>query len=237
MGRELNRPAIVGHRANSLRRLLRYVLDEIDFIEIDVQYDGMMKQHIVRHPPEEIWKISTTYNRPGWLSKLYSTLYIRGYIPLEGFLDIVSTHLRGNIKGIMLDIKTPAKDDELERSLEEYIEQFQIYITSKNHMIIESLNLNNIEKLVTLTERLYKPWIYLSQLDIDGVSIDHRILDSEYLDELRELDLDIAIWTVNEMPSLEKLLRKDIDMIISDIPGKVRYIAQRMVDGAEIDRK
>ena len=229
----MSRLAIVGHRANSLRRLLRYVLDEIEYIEIDVQYDDVMKRHIVRHPPEEIWKISASQNRAGWLSKLYSTLYIRGYIPLEGFLDVMSTHLGGNVKGILLDIKNPARYDMLSDSIQRYIDQFQVYITSKNHMIIQNLDLDGVKKFVTLMERLYNPGEYLSSLDIEGVSIDHRTIDGKYIDELKDLGLDIAVWTVNDMTSLENLLKEDIDLIISDIPGKVRYIAQRISGGIE----
>ncbi len=225
----MSRPVIVGHRANSLRKLVRYILDGVEYIEIDVQYDEHIGRHIVRHPPEEIWRITTSNNKSGWLSRLYTTLYIKGYIPLDNFLDIMTTHLKGSIEGILLDIKDPSQHEELRNTIEIYKGEFKLYITSKNHLTIHRLDVKAVKRFVTLMERLYNPENYLSNLDIDGVSIDYRVLDNEYIRELERLGLDIAIWTVNDISNIERLVREDIQIFISDTPGKVRYATERLL--------
>ncbi len=229
MGRELSRLVIVGHRANSLRKLVRYILDGVEYIEVDVQYDELIGRHIVRHPPDEVWRITTSNNKSRWLSRLYTTLYIKGYIPLENFLDIMTTYLYGSIKGILLDIKDPSQDGELRNTIDTYKDELKLYITSKNHLTIQRLDIRDIKRFVTLMERLYNPENYLSDLDIDGVSIDYRVLDNGYIKELERLGLDIAVWTVNDISSIERLVREGISMIISDVPGKVRYTAEKLL--------
>lgn len=219
----MSKPIVMGHRANSLRSLVRYVLEDIEAIEVDVTYDISLKSNVVRHPRDEFLRLDSGEAGRSWISKLYSSLYLKGYIKLSDFLKVIDENLRGRIKYVMLDLKTGVDLRDLSKLIMNYVDKYEVFISSKYHPYLVDLDRGlKIYRLATLDERPYNPVSYLDSKYFEGVSINYSYIDNQLLEELHRLDMIVAVWTVNDMRSLSDL--EDYpDILISDYPWKIRY--------------
>ncbi len=214
---------IVGHRANSLRKLLRYILEDIDSIEVDVSYDLKIGKPIIRHPPEHGRKFKISTEGRGWLSKVYSTLYLQGYIHLDKFLNIIDEYLYDKLEYIILDIKHDVRYIDISDLLLDYSYSFKLIVTSKDHEYISQIKESNkLIKFITITEKLYNPKSYIDNLQVDGVSLDYRYADNYSIYTYKLNGLKTALWTVNNPKAITDFDMKYVDMIISDYPYRIK---------------
>jgi glycerophosphoryl diester phosphodiesterase len=55
-----------------------------------------------------------------------------------------------------------------------------------------------------------------------------RELDGAQLDEAKSLGLRVIVWTVNEVPDMEKLIVLGVDGIITDYPDRLREVTRKL---------
>ncbi len=218
-------PIIMGHRANSLRRLVRYVMEDIDAIEFDVYYEPVHTRYIVRHPKNDRFELNPgNISRNTWVSNLFTSLYLKGYIKFSDFMLILSKYLSNKIRYIMIDLKNYMDVEGFIDIINRYASDFEIYISTKIHPLLSEISDQpRISKLATISERLYEPARYLESLGVDGVSLEYQYAENDYLSDLKDNGYLVALWTVNNSIEISHIDLPYPDIIVSDVPWRLRW--------------
>lgn len=71
----------------------------------------------------------------------------------------------------------------------------------------------------------------LKLLDVDFVSPHHKLVTWDYMLRMRILKKKVYVWTVNDEKIIKKLLAKNVDGIITDVPDKAIAIRDAYYKG------
>lgn len=71
----------------------------------------------------------------------------------------------------------------------------------------------------------------LKLLDVDFVSPHHKLVTWDYMLRMRILKKKVYVWTVNDEKIIKKLLAKQVDGIITDVPDKALAIRDAYYKG------
>ncbi|MBK8845097.1 MAG: glycerophosphodiester phosphodiesterase [Bacteroidetes bacterium] len=72
-----------------------------------------------------------------------------------------------------------------------------------------------LDKKVTIEETLEQ-----NKINPVAISIWHKLLDEKFRDEIRNCNLDLLCWTVNEPEDIHRVMNLKVDGIISDYPER-----------------
>lgn len=213
-------PIIVGHRANSFRRLNKYLSMNVPIIEIDVirSDDDIMLQHI--REEEEI--IKGIHKREGLIRAL-SDIYLR---LLYKYRLIDALRLVNGRAGIMIDLKNRNMAQKTVEIIKKSNFSGEIFITSKYHGELREIKklLPTVKALITLLEQPVDLVEYLKEINVDGVSMVFAFIDKEIIEELHKNNYVVAVWTINDVNLAKYLASINVDMIVTDIPEKMMRI-------------
>ncbi len=218
------RPLIVGHRANSIRKLYRYLSAGVDVIEFDVAYDEALGDLAVYHVIEE--KELTRSIRRSYVRQVLSLreiFYILDYYwrrlnrrtRLSEMLSVLDSGV-----GIMIDLKTRGTADMLLEILKSRKLRGEVYVSSKYHKDLRRVKVEmpEVKTLVTLREQPVNIASYIERAEADGASIDFAFADEDLVREMHSKGYKVAVWTVND-PSVARYIASiGVDMIITDKP-------------------
>ncbi len=96
-------------------------------------------------------------------------------------------------------------------------------VREKNPEIFTSLAFGEMLTFATLEaqdERNYRPPARFLHPPWD-------VADSEFMDRARRFDLKVHVWTVNDRPTMEKVIDLGIDGIMTDDPGLLEQVIDR----------
>ncbi|RLF21726.1 MAG: hypothetical protein DRN15_03750 [Thermoprotei archaeon] len=215
-----SRPVIVGHRANTIRTLMKYLRVGVPMIEVDVR--KRRGELIVLHGPLSYQPVSV-------LGKLFKKLMyiilsgdpVVGKMPLERVLRI----LNGKA-GVWLDIKEKRIEDEIIKLLKKTKFKGPVVVSSTYHTVVKKFKEKMPEALcaISLSEEPVDLLQLVKSAKADIVALEYLYANEEIVETLHGNDVRVAVWTVNDPSMAKKLANIGVDYIITDDPYTVMEI-------------
>ena len=229
---------LVGHRANSVRRIRRYIKTGVDYIEVDVTLSEQYGEPLVYHGEPLVsasskteWRVRELLSRiQGHDRFVFKPLTI---VDLLEFLNTLDADV-----GLWIDLKTVPR--ERTRLLHTFVESLKGYSRASTRPVIISSNdlqalrilgeMRNRLNLLLSVNVLYKN-ITRSKLDClakeirpDIYSFNIESYEPSLAEMLTREGAMTAVWTINrvsgEMAALihDSISEKWLDFIITDTP-------------------
>lgn len=243
-------PIVVAHRAgatfapeNTFKALENAIANGADAVEIDVQQlsDGTL---IVVHDTN--FKRTTGTNLNVWDAEyemvqnldagwyFYNEEHPKEPIPtLEEFIQKADKKIN-----LMIELKAAGHEKKLEESVIELIDKYKI----KNQCSIASMNLDILKRIKELDpniETIYITALLISnQYDlnfVDGYSVETTSLSSEMAVQIQFQGKKIYAWTANSNYSINKILKCNVDGLITDNPLLAQYAIEEYGKNLLID--
>ncbi len=208
-------PLIVGHRANSIHKIKKYLSLGIYALEVDVVEDEITKELVIHHVQEEEFLRHTHSILTNIVEWLTSAIPIIRPPRLRTVLKLISG--RANV---ILDLKWRGMVKKVAEVLKEVSFKGIVYITSKYHRELTEIKrlVPHVKTLASFDDQPLNCAEYLTRIKADGASIRVAFVDKSLVDELHKYGFIIAVWTVNDYEIAKYLIDLGVDMIITDVP-------------------
>ncbi|WP_416149904.1 glycerophosphodiester phosphodiesterase family protein [Salipaludibacillus sp. HK11] len=216
---------------NSLSSIEAAVEQGVDAVEIDVMIttDGV----IVLHHDETLQRLAgvpdrledMTYEEVAEvdIGRLYSNEFIGETIPtLNETLEMMSEE---NVN-VIIDIKLNDIDRRSEMavgvvdSIEEHDMEDTAYVQAFDNEILKKIRSGNSN--IKIGQILFLSAGNLESLDVDFYTIRQTMLTERFIENAKEQDREVWVWTVNIPRNISAVLKYDIDGIITDYPERVQ---------------
>lgn len=190
---------VVGHAANTPRRVSRYLSSGADGVEIDVFWPDIV------HPPEgQPKRLSGAVAR--WILHAFTTRFRRYRVA-----EVLDVAREMGAKVVVLDIKTAPP--------QAFEGVGDAIFTSKNHPLLHKLAMNWGRVVYpTLHSRPMRPWELVMGVGGRGASIHYSFVDEELISEFRARGLGLMVWTVNDAATAIRLADAGVNFITTDRP-------------------
>ncbi len=225
------RTLLVGHRANSLRKIRKYLAIGVPVIEMDiVEREGSI---VLQHAEEQALTLPYTVSKYPFfrLGKLITSLTSVMYVRLVDALKLVSGKA-----SVMLDLKATNIAEDLANVLRKSEFKGTIYVTSRYHRELKKIKnlLPHVRALLTLVHQPVDLIDYIRKANADGVSVDSVFIDEALINELHSYGYIVASWTVNDLDMASHLISLGVDLLVTDVPEK---IMKEVCEIREIDER
>jgi glycerophosphoryl diester phosphodiesterase len=229
-----NKPKLLvsGHRGaseiapeNTLAAILKCVEFGADFSELDVQEtkDGEV---VLLHDDDlkrtttdsgfiwdKNWADLQKVDAGSWKSPEYQS----EPIPL---LETVIDSVRGKLK-LNIELKINGHQEKLEERVVKIIEKNDFIkdciITSFHREAIEKVkNLNPKIKVGLIFDKMPEYDVFLTDWDL--VSVNHKLITKEFVQQAHQAGKAVHVWTVNEPELIKKMIECEVDCIITNSP-------------------
>lgn len=90
---------------------------------------------------------------------------------------------------------------------------------------------SSLSTLLLMNYRSPDPAREALQVGAEGAAIRHDLVSAETVRNLRDHNLKLFVWTVNEVEDIRRMLALGVDGIISDFPDRVRKLRDQMLSG------
>jgi glycerophosphoryl diester phosphodiesterase len=106
----------------------------------------------------------------------------------------------------------------------------KVIISSFNHYsMLRCKAIDNTLKVGLLYDCcIYKPGKYAKELGVDAVHPSFYSLNKEVIKEIKDQNLMINTWTVNEEKYMRRLIEHKIDGIITNYPDRLKRVIEEM---------
>ncbi len=204
-----SRPLIVGHRANTLSKLSRYISQGVDAVEIDLY------ESLVNHGPESIKPATLREAVIKWLASIGNH---RENQTVEDFLVVLGERRIP----LVLDIKSPRLPERLVRLIAEEARRGLI-VTSKYHPLLSELapKLERATILASVQCRPADPVALARAAGARGLSVKVGFVDGELVNELHRCGMLVAVWTVNDVDQAVEVTELGVDILITERPDLI----------------
>ncbi|MDL4839326.1 glycerophosphodiester phosphodiesterase [Aquibacillus rhizosphaerae] len=216
---------------NSMSSISSAIDKGVDAVEIDVQMtkDGVVVlnhdtnlQRIAGLPSkisnmtfEEVSKID--------IGQLYAEEFKGERIPT---LNAVLEEVKQEDVKLIIDTKpVDTKEGFVEKvvqAIEFYDMEGTTYIQSFDYDILREVRMLNSN--IKIGQIIYLSAGNLSSLDVDFYTIRQSMLTERFIDNAREQNREVWVWTVNTERNMNQVLKYDIDGIITDYPEKAQNV-------------
>ncbi|RLG86372.1 MAG: hypothetical protein DRO15_06250 [Thermoprotei archaeon] len=211
-------PIVVGHRANTLRTINRYLKAGVKVLEVDVRRrsgDGL----VLIHGPTSIKPAS-----------IFETILIEmDYVLFSGDpflrpipLEIALLMISGKAD-VWLDVKDKGIERDIVRLLDRINFKGHVYISSCYHAIIRNIKRLRPDIIGAITLReLPVDIVSVAKLaNADMISVELSYVDRDLVNYAHKHGLKVAVWTVNDVKLAKKFAEMGVDMIVSDKPATI----------------
>ncbi len=209
------RPIIVGHKANTLRKIKKYLEMGIPVVEVDViEYsNNIILQHVREKVPAEFNDQSYYSFHP--FKRFLLHIGTPRYLKLFDVLKIINGK-----SGVLIDLKSKGIVDKVVDIIKDVDFKGTIYISSKYHRDVRRFKklMPDVKGLLTLEEQPINLAEYIKRANADGISIKVAFVDESLINEVHKYGYMIATWTVNDIELARYLLHLGVDMVVTDIP-------------------
>ena len=196
-----------------------------DYVELDVQElkDGTV---IVMHDSDfervgnlkkNVWEVEYEEIKNLDVGKWFSKEYEGTTIPtLEEVLELSKGKLKLNI-----EIKLNGHEKNLERTVVELIEAYEM----EDECVITSFQAKALKKVKSYNEDIKTGYVLhvaygdFSNVEFaDALSVNYSFATTSLINDAHNAGLDVYVWTVNNAESINEMLERGVDMIITDDP-------------------
>ncbi len=218
------KPIIIGHKANTLRAIYRYLKLRVPVLEFDVKKKNgkLVLMHGMAQEPASFAE--------SLLLELHYILCsgdgLVKHITLEEALDTINGKA-----GVWLDIKERGIEGDIVKVLDKVNFKGPVYASSKYHIVIRNLKKlrPDIVCAVSLQEQPIDPLTPVKIADADMISIEHTYVDRDFIEVLHKNNIKITVWTVNCAEVAEKLINLGVDAIVTDRPDVILKVLGKPV--------
>ena len=228
---------ITAHRGSSLRApensisaILEAIIQGADYAEIDVmttldnevvlfhdntlrRFDGTDRK-IKNLTMKEVRRID--------IGSHFSEDFKGEGIPtLEEVLNLCENNIKLNI-----ELKAKKKHDKLAELVANMITERGL----EDKVIISSQSYESLQKVKEINPLIDVGFIVtfgigdFTKLDVDFISIEHRMASRELVYKMHALDKEVHVWTINEKKKAEDMIKLGVDNIITDNVGLLQRI-------------
>ncbi len=221
---------VIGHRANSLRRLQRYLTSGVDGIEVDITFveksNSIGLMHLKKEE-EEFYFRSALWRK---YRKIHEILRDVKLVPLlEGIhsLDELLSLIDDNII-LMADVKSKGILFSLIMKLLE-ADSSRNYLISTKYFDEVPLarkifpEMNRVKILGSIESNVTEIGELVSTYMLDGLSMLHTVITPLDVEELHKQKKIMAAWIVNNCNAVKRLRELKVDYIITDSPFPILH--------------
>jgi len=214
---------VCAHRVNTRSRLLRVLRFSPHMIEFDVNEvcgelvavhgvsEPPLRNPLVRNVVKELERIIVgDPRRPQPLRML-----LRGLRGIGVWIDVKK---RGIALKAIEEVLRVCEPSTIVVSTAFYPE---LRIVKKEHPDVSTF-LGNVSFYPPSTSIVH-------EVEADGISIEYSYLDEELVNELRRDGVMVAVWTVNRVEDIWRMLRLGIDVLITDFPDLALKVVEEMM--------
>lgn len=221
------------HKApeNSLSSIEAALEQGVDAIEIDVKTtkDGRI---ILNHDstlsrvagvPERVEELNYEELSHVDIGRLFSDEFIGEKIPtLSEALDRLSEE---NVN-VIIDVKLTdlTRSSKMAKSIVDLVKIYGLedatYVQSFDNEFLQEVRRQ--DSTIKIGQILFLSAGSLNNLDVDFYTIRQTMLSQRFIDNARELNREVWVWTVNNPRNIKEVLKYDINGIITDYPERVQ---------------
>lgn len=226
----------MGHRGakaeapeNTLMSFERALHVGADMIELDVREtaDGHL---VCFHDPD----VSGTTDGTGLVSEL--TLdEVRsldaGQAQKVPLLEEVLDFARGRI-GVNIDVKVHGAEERILQLVEERKTVGTTMVSAFHHVMLEIMRelSSKITTALLFTDSIEDYVSHAVEIDANAINPKFEILTQEAVRSAQEVGLGVYPWTVNDRPSLQRMLEMKVNGIITDNPREAVQVVNEFME-------
>jgi hypothetical protein len=221
---------VIGHRANSLRRLQRYLRWRVDGIEVDITYieksDSIGLMHLKKEE-EELYARSDLWRKYRKIHEILRGIRVvpilEGLHSLDELLNLVDNDIV-----LLADVKTKGILFSLIMKLLETDPSREYLISTKYFDEVPLARklfpeMNNLKILGSIETKVPGVKDFVDKYTLDGLSMLHTFITSSDVEELHRDEKILAAWVVNDCNIFRKLRGLNVDYIITDDPLSITH--------------
>lgn len=213
-------PLIVGHRANTLRWLRRYLREGVDGVEVDAVLVGGEPR--LGHPARR--RRSPLLRER--IAQILEGLHILKPMGIRDLVELVPEDiiLWVDVKGrgapeLVSKILTLTRRHSIIVSTRYHDEASQLASMGKDKQIIVMLSMES---------RPHSLEAIAGSSGARGIAIESSYIDEDLVREAHMLGMQVASWTVNEESELSRMIGLGVDYVITDYPGVARRLCREL---------
>lgn len=144
---------------------------------------------------------------------------------LEGKNIITNIELKTNI------FKYEGIEEKVNSIIMEFNQQENVIISSFNHSSIMNLKKVNshLPSSFLVSYGLLSPGKYCRNYDVDYLHPNYFMVEENLLNDCRENEVIVNVWTLNDEEKVKKMLALNVDGIITDDPKLVKRVKNEML--------
>jgi len=207
---------ILGHRANTLRWIKRYLKEGADGVEIDAikKNNRLVALHVVPTRRKRLLRER--------IGDFLSSMKFTPPLPIEILLD----YLPSNSYAIV-DLKNRIEPSLVVESIERSgLDIGRVFVSTRFHDEAPSLASAGLKVLLSLDSRPVDLEVLVEKSKASGVSMNIEFLDREAVEKLKEKGFVVASWLINSSKEYEKARRLGVEYAITDYPGILRRLEE-----------
>jgi hypothetical protein len=213
---------VLGHKANTVKWIRRYLSEEADGVEIDIYCtpSGVRVGHLVPHREPRLLR-----------EKIGNILSNIHFTPSEKFYNF--TKKAAKLTRIaMIDLKgvdyTPSCIDEIMDAAKVFE---KVYISTRIHVLASKFASKGFTALLSMDHYPVDPITDVKRSRAQGVSISSDYVDQALSNRLHEEGLVLAVWTVNDEQEIARVVGLGADIIITEYPRRARQVIEKLRGG------
>ena len=243
------RAEIIAHRGasatapeNTLAAIKQAIADQADWVEIDVQEtaDGEV---VVFHDSDfmklanndlKIWDASMEDLAQIDIGSHFDARFNAERVPT---LRQVLAACKGKIR-VIIELKYYGHDQQLEQRVAEIVEAEQMQAS----IMIMSLKSDKVQKMKALRPDWQVGLLTsaaignLSSAKADFLAVNLGLAKRRFVQSVHHNDKQVFVWTVNDAPTMSRLIGRGVDGLITDQPAIARRVLQHRADMPPLGR-
>jgi glycerophosphoryl diester phosphodiesterase len=154
-------------------------------------------------------------------------------LTLEETLEIIKECKVINIEIKNNIIRYPNIEEKVINIIKEKKLEEKIICSSFNHYSVHTMKrlAPEIKTGVLYDSTLYQPWFYAKRLCADAIHPYYRSISIEIIESCHKNSIKVNVWTVDDKQMIKKMIKNQVDMIITNYPGKAFKILRELNNG------
>ncbi len=244
-----NHAEIIAHRGasasapeNTMAAVKQAIIDQADWVEIDAQ-ETAEGEVVVFHDSDfmklanidlKIWDATQKDLAQIDIGSHFDKRFNAERVPT---LRQVLATAKGKIK-VIIELKYYGHDQHLEQRVAEIVEAEEM----QSNIIMMSLKSDKVKKMKELRPKWQVGLLTsaafgkLSNAKADFLAVNLGLANHHFIDSAHKKGKQVFVWTVNDAPTMSKLIGRGVDGLITDKPAVARMVIQHRTDMPAIGR-